>query len=53
MSMLKPGNATLDPFQFLRCLHNIVVKSGKQDFDLIQQRNASENMFYVFENLCR
>ena len=43
--------AALDPSQFLRCTQNVIVKSGKKDFDLFQHQDASEIMSFVFDEL--
>ena len=52
MSMLRSRKADLDPTQFLCCLENIVVKSGKEGFDLFQQQDASEVMSCAIEESC-
>ena len=51
MLMPKSMEAALDPSQFLRCTQNIIVKSGKKDFDLFQHQDASEIMSCVFDEL--
>ena len=53
MSMLRSRKTALDPPQFLLCLQNVLIKSGKSDFNLFQQQDASEIISYILEEeLC-
>ena len=52
MSLLKSSKSALDPSHFLRHLKQIILKSGRPDFDIFQQQDAAEILLCVLEELC-
>ena len=40
MSLLKTSKSPLDPSQFLRFLKQVLIKSGRADFNIFQQQDA-------------
>ena len=52
MSMLRSRKTVLDPSQLLHCLQNVLIKSGKFNFNLFQQQDGSEIISCILEELC-
>ena len=52
MSMLRSRKTVLDPSQLLHCLQNVLIKSGKSNFNLFQQQDGSEIISCILEELC-
>ena len=51
MSMLRTCKSPIDPSHFLRQLQNLLIRSGKTDFDLYQQQDAAEIIGYILDEL--
>ena len=52
LSRLKSSKSPIDPSQFLRSLQQMLVKSGRVDFNLYQQQDACEILACMLEELC-
>ena len=52
MSLLKTSKTPIDPSQFLRFLKQVLVKSGRADFNLFQQQDAAEILSCILIELC-
>ena len=52
MSLLKTAKYAIDPSQFLRFLKQVLTKTGRTDFNLFEQQDASEILSCVLNELC-
>lgn len=52
MPMLRSRKTALGLHRFLHCLQNILIKSGKPDFNLFQRQDTSEIISCILEELC-
>ena len=52
MSLLKTSKVPVDPSQFLRFLGQVLMNSGRPDFDIFQQQDASEVLSVILNELC-
>ena len=53
MSLLKTSKSPVDPSQLLRFLKQVLIRSGRPEFDLYQQQDACEILSCVLNELCR
>ena len=51
MSFLKSSNPAIDPFQFLRFLRQVLLKSGTPHFNIFEQQNAGEIFSCILDEL--
>ena len=52
MSLLQTSRSALDPSQFLRFLKQVLIKSGRVDFNIFQQQDACEVLSCILDELC-
>ena len=52
MTLLKTSKTPLDPSQFLRFLKQILIKSGRIEFNLFQQQDACEILSCILDEFC-
>ena len=52
MSLLKTAKSLVDPSQFLRFLKQALVKSGRVDFNLVQQQDAGKVLNFMLDEFC-
>ena len=52
MSLSKPSQTAIDPFQFLRFLKQVLVKSERPHFNIFQQQDAREILDCILYELC-
>ena len=52
MTLLKTSKSPLDPSQFLRSLKQVLIKSGRSEFNLFQQQDACEILSCILDELC-
>ena len=52
MSLLKTSKSPLDPSQFLHFLKQIIVRSGRADFNIFQPQDACEVLGCMLDEFC-